>query len=727
MPDKNSKTDLPAGYQLGEYVIEKILGHGGFGITYLARDTQLSSMVAIKEFFPRSVASRGDNYTIRPFTTGAEDFQWGLQEFLKEARALAKFKHNHIVRVLRFVEANNTAYMVMEYEQGESLDVYLKRSGGYLNEQMLLSIFIPVLNGLQAVHDAGLLHLDIKPDNIYLRSNGQPMLIDFGSSRHTKGETETGGKIALTPAYSAIEQYPGFGDMGSWTDVYSMGATLYRCVIGQSPMDSYKRYQTIQNKEDDPYIFASVFDRPIFSQHIRDSIDAAMNLMAEDRPQTAELLQRALMGQRISDGAGKDRKRPSGNFRPDLMTSVGAPMTVARKKKTRGFFETLFFTVILVPALFVFALQLLVQFEVLREEEIFNRFDRAKNAGRLRVLTAIDEMDAVLYKNLRISIKPRDKKTIAADVATAEADQVKVAPPPPFDINKTINKTLRGHRDEVIALAFLQGGSALASLSGEGDLRLWDTLKGVLLYKLGASKQIVGAIDGYSDGKLLAWSVGDTAYIHDIENKTEIARLENHDGNIRHIRYSPGGKLLATVTGNKTLYVWNTETWKQVYQKTNLKWDTNAIEFSQNGQLLALSDSGGDIKIYLAANGADIASFASVSEGEEMLALAYSPDGHWLASSGPTEFLKLWDTGIDRKDKSIRNVGGTLRKLKFSADSKWLLATGDDASVKIWDVNKGEMIKTIKVPHKTITSFAISPRGDVIAVGGSDSQISLWR
>lgn len=314
MPENNSSFALPEGFKLGEYLIEKVLGHGGFGITYLARDTQLSSQVAIKEFFPRSVAARGNKYTIRPFTNGVEDFRWGLQEFLKEARALAKFKHNHIVRVLRFVEANGTAYMVMEYEQGESLDVYLKRSGGYLNEQMLLSVFIPVLNGLQAVHDIGMLHLDIKPDNIYLRANGQPMLIDFGSSRQAKSESESGGKIALTPAYSAIEQYPGIGDTGPWTDVYSMGATLYRCVTGQPPVDSLKRYQAVQNKQADPFVSAQEFDRPFFSKHIRESIDAAMQLMAKERPQTADLLQRALMGQRI---IMKKAKRPKN--RPEII------------------------------------------------------------------------------------------------------------------------------------------------------------------------------------------------------------------------------------------------------------------------------------------------------------------------------------------------------------------------------------------------------------------------
>ena len=729
MPDTKSDYALPKGYKLGEYLIEKVLGHGGFGITYLARDTQLSSMVAIKEFFPRSVASRGEEYTIRPFTSGVEDFRWGLQEFLKEAQALAKFKHNHIVRVLRFVEANGTAYMVMEYEQGESLGVYLKRSGGYLNEQMLLSVFIPVLSGLQAVHDAGLLHLDIKPDNIYLRTNGQPMLIDFGSSRQAKGESESNGKIALTPAYSAIEQYPDIGDKGPWTDVYSMGATLYRCVTGQPPADSLKRYQSVQNKQADLFVSALEYDRPIFSKHIRESIDAAMTLMAKERLQTADLLQRALMGQRVSDDGRKKIKKPSGNFRPDLITDAGSPMVVVHKKKTRGFLEKLLFFVILVPALSIFTLKLLVQFDVLSEDQVFDHVDGAQKEGSSRLTNAIDRLDAVLYQNLRIRIKPREKKAITRAVSVTETDEVPAVEPTvhPFDINKTVDKTLNGHRDEVVALTFLRGGDALASLSGGGELRLWDTITGQPLHKLGAAKQIVGAIDGSADGRLLVWSIGDTAFIYDVNLKTEDARLEKHDGNIRHVSFSPKGDLLATVTDNRTLYVWSTVTWKPVYKKGDMKWGINAIDFSQNGRLLALSDSNGKIKIFSAVNGGEIASFFGKAEGEEVLALAYSPDGRWLASSGPEQFLKLWDTGVEVKDKNIRNVVGSLKKLQFSSDSKWLLATGDDDSIQIWNVNMGEMIKMLRVPHSDISSFAVSPRGDVIAVGGSDHKISLWR
>ncbi|MDH4134320.1 MAG: serine/threonine protein kinase, partial [Gammaproteobacteria bacterium] len=248
---------LPVNYRLDEYVIQSVLGQGGFGITYLARDARLGALVAVKEYFPQAYAERDRTQTIRPNTRGgkddAENYRWGLQEFLKEARALAQFKHPNIVRVLRFLEANGTAYMVMEYEEGESLSGHLGRHGGFLAEPALLGIFLPVLNGLQAVHDAGLLHLDIKPDNIYLRRSGQPMIIDFGAARQRSG-SDRSEKIALTPGYAALEQYPGYGDLGAWSDVYSMGATLYRCITGREPMDSRERERAMKKLRVDPNI-----------------------------------------------------------------------------------------------------------------------------------------------------------------------------------------------------------------------------------------------------------------------------------------------------------------------------------------------------------------------------------------------------------------------------------------------------------------------------------------
>ncbi|MEK7840440.1 MAG: protein kinase, partial [Pseudomonadota bacterium] len=157
------KNALPVGTQLAEYSIESVLGHGGFGITYLAQDTALGAQVAIKEYLPHQFALRDSKTGVvlpNPSREAVRDYHWGLKNFVKEARALAQFKHPHIVRVLRFLEANGTAYMVMEYEKGESLSQQLKHSGPRLDETQLLRVFIPILNGLHAVHEAGLLHLD---------------------------------------------------------------------------------------------------------------------------------------------------------------------------------------------------------------------------------------------------------------------------------------------------------------------------------------------------------------------------------------------------------------------------------------------------------------------------------------------------------------------------------------------------------------------------------------
>ncbi len=294
---------LPIQYKLSDYEIVSVLGAGGFGITYMANDAQLGSRVAIKEYFPQSLAERNAQYGLVPRSDGhiVKRYHWGLQQFLKEARALARFKHPNIVRVLRYIEGNGTAYMVMEYEEGRSLETFLKKRKGRLDERRLLAVFLPILNGLHAVHEAGLLHLDIKPDNIYLTKDGRPMLIDFGSARRTNNEEDTAGPAVLTPSYAAIEHYPDQGDQGPWTDVYSLGASMYECVTGQRPSKSMNRYQAALKYLPDPVQPLSQLKPPGFSDYVCESIDWAMQIHASHRPQTANDLQKGLMGKRRSD------------------------------------------------------------------------------------------------------------------------------------------------------------------------------------------------------------------------------------------------------------------------------------------------------------------------------------------------------------------------------------------------------------------------------------------
>ncbi|HYI87498.1 MAG TPA: serine/threonine-protein kinase, partial [Burkholderiales bacterium] len=174
---------LPAGFALQEYRIEKVLGVGGFGLTYLALDGNLNLKVALKEFLPDDVATRGADQSIGPRSPdSAESFGWGKQRFLDESRTLASFRHPNIVRVMRFFEGNGTAYMVMEFVEGAALPDWIKTRRP-LSEALATSLIAPLLDGLQVVHKSGYLHRDIKPGNIYVREDGTPVLIDFGSAR----------------------------------------------------------------------------------------------------------------------------------------------------------------------------------------------------------------------------------------------------------------------------------------------------------------------------------------------------------------------------------------------------------------------------------------------------------------------------------------------------------------------------------------------------------------
>jgi serine/threonine protein kinase len=293
------KNALPRGQDLAEYTIERNLGQGGFGLTYLAKDNSLGSLVAIKEYLPQDLAARVNGKTqIVPnldSRSAVKDYQWGLKRFLAEAQALARFKHPNIVRVLRFMEANGTAYMVMEYEKGQSLGQYLKDHDQKLDENNLMRIFLPVLNGIGAVHDAGMMHLDIKPDNIYLREDGTPMLIDFGSARHSM--TGHGvDKTVLTPGYAPAEQYPGQGEQGPWTDIYAIGASMYRCIRGKRPASGLERYQTILKLQVDPLTPAVKVGQGKYQQTILECIDWAMRANPGDRPKSARELQDKLVG-----------------------------------------------------------------------------------------------------------------------------------------------------------------------------------------------------------------------------------------------------------------------------------------------------------------------------------------------------------------------------------------------------------------------------------------------
>ncbi len=280
----DARHGLARGFEIHGYRIERVLGAGGFGITYLATEVAISRPVAIKEYLPNGIAARMRNdVSVAPLSDAdQENFQWGLERFRREAQTLVAFHHANVVSVFSYFEANGTAYLVMAYEDGDSLATILEKRKT-LPEADVRVWLGPLLSGLAHVHKAGFLHRDIKPGNIYIRKDGSPVLLDFGAARLAVGSRSQSLTSIVSAGYAPFEQYTTRGHQGPWTDIYAMGGVLYRAVTGQRPPDAPDR---IRN---DPYEpAAKKAARGKYSPAMLAAIDCALIVDEALRPQSLE-------------------------------------------------------------------------------------------------------------------------------------------------------------------------------------------------------------------------------------------------------------------------------------------------------------------------------------------------------------------------------------------------------------------------------------------------------
>ncbi len=239
---------MPTGVLIADqYVVGRVLGKGGFGITYLGADINLGNRVAIKEYFPTDLAVRAeDRLTVQVMSPTCRDtYDYGLEQFASEARRLAKYQRvREIVTVINYVRENNTGYLVMEYLEGRTLGEYLATTGGALTPPVALRLLAGVLNGLEAMHAEQMLHRDISPDNIFMTDAGDVKLIDLGAARLAVGGRTQNLSVILKHGYAPPEQYHQNGHQGPWTDIYAFGITLYRCITGQNAPDALDRRES---------------------------------------------------------------------------------------------------------------------------------------------------------------------------------------------------------------------------------------------------------------------------------------------------------------------------------------------------------------------------------------------------------------------------------------------------------------------------------------------------
>ncbi|UCV14822.1 serine/threonine protein kinase [Quatrionicoccus australiensis] len=303
---------LPNGFQLEEYTIDRQLSLGGFSIVYLATDAD-DQQVAIKEYLPNSLALRNDG-DVKPVITAEHlgAFRYGMKCFFEEGRSLAKLSHPNVIRVLNFFRANDTVYMVMEYEHGRTLQEFIHKHQGHISERFIRGVFTRMLNGLREVHAHKLLHLDLKPSNIYLRGDNTPVLIDFGAARQTLVTDQPILKPMYTPGFASPEHYGSRKDLGPWSDIYSVGASMYACLAGSAPQAADERMKK------DTLGPAMMRWEGQYSDRLLEIIDWCLNLNHLYRPQSVFTLQKALV-ETITPPSPKDAEhwldRLVGKFR----------------------------------------------------------------------------------------------------------------------------------------------------------------------------------------------------------------------------------------------------------------------------------------------------------------------------------------------------------------------------------------------------------------------------
>ncbi|MDD2728815.1 serine/threonine-protein kinase [Malikia sp.] len=293
MPDSTPPDFLPVGTRLHEFEITGLIGEGGFGVVYLAHDHLLQRQVALKEYLPASLATRGSGHAVTLRSRRhAEVYEKGLQSFINEARLLARFDHPALVKVHRFWEANETAYLIMPYYEGPTLKTARQAMSGPPDEAWIRRILDPLLDALELVHGQGCLHRDISPDNILLQSDGRPVLLDFGAARLVIADVTQALTVILKPGYAPIEQYaemPGSVRQGPWTDLYALGAVVRFMVTGQTPPLAIGRL--VQ----DSLATLEVQANGRYSAALLKAVDRCLAVKGEDRPQSVTQM-RALLG-----------------------------------------------------------------------------------------------------------------------------------------------------------------------------------------------------------------------------------------------------------------------------------------------------------------------------------------------------------------------------------------------------------------------------------------------
>jgi serine/threonine protein kinase len=736
---------LPSGTELvGDYRIERVLGAGGFGVTYLADELALDRLVTIKEYFPSDIAARADGIEAAPRSHDcAGDYRWGLDRFIEEAQTLAKFDHTNIVRVYRYFRANNTGYMVLHFEEGQSLKGWLKSLGRAPRQKELDTILAPLLDALEFIHKADFLHRDIAPDNIIIRKSGEPVLIDFGSARGEIAAHSRTVSALVKPGYSPYEQYAETSrQQGPWTDIYALGATLYHAVTGKRPPDAPSRM--VQDE------LVPVRDSALSSYRIGflKAIDRALALNVEARPQSIS----AWRGDLLAPDAprtgwltrGRDKKKSEAL--PAKTEPLAAPVSHAPPPPDApgpkgGMLDFL---------------------DHLR-----------KPAAPAPNLDAPDLAVAAPAAPAGAAVLAPPPPAAKAKPQPAQAKTVRMAPlpplPPPKPRKKPVpKKAVEPKKKSSRALVPVRK-SVPRPRPIRGSRRAWLPLAFKLLIGVGVASAAVAMQDRFphleSRGAAVTSSQKAAETASTSAFTTPIAEITAHNGAIAGMAYTEDGRWLVTAGADATLKVWDAA-YHTLVRTIELD-DGRATALALNGTRAVTGHSNGRVVLWDLESATKIASvqrneaniwavvftgdpnkFAAAShdwkvtlwdagqpsaplhvfDGHQnaVQALAYAPGEALLASGGADETVLLWNLKTLSLKRKYRGHRDFVTSIAFSHSGKLLASGALDGRIRIWSALSSRRLRSLNGHKGRVTDLAFSPRGNLLASSSEDGTVRLW-
>ncbi|HEY7084036.1 MAG TPA: serine/threonine-protein kinase [Hyphomicrobiaceae bacterium] len=767
---------LPDGTELvGDYHIKRVLGAGGFGITYLADEMALARLVTIKEYFPAEFAARSTTSEASPRSRDcAADYQWGLERFIEEAQTLARFVHPNIVRVYRYFRANNTGYMVLHFEEGGSFKAWLRGLKRAPRQPELDRILKPLLEALEMVHAGDFLHRDIAPDNIIIRKDGSPVLIDFGSAR---GEIATHSKTVsalVKPGYSPYEQYATDGRrQGPWTDIYALGATLYHAVSGKRPPDAPSRMVN------DEYIPAHAAALSSYRASFLAAIDKALRLEVGERPQSiaqwrdellsadpkrdrgrlnlARALERLRTGEptrspppeKLQDGEQKpplshapapssdrvpappDAPQPKGQLL-DFIDALKRRRSELAAKKAAPVPPT--------PALPATPRQSPGSKAAVKAAAAAPAKPAAPDARSAR-----RPVPAVLR---RPTPRPRPVRSLRiparrwrrllyrlaiglgiAGIAVAYQDKfphsegrgVGVVSSQPGDLQPLTRLT--GHRGAVTGLALGDDGRWIVSAGADATLRVWNAGSGapVRTIELDDGPATAIAVDdrraltGHKSGAIVLW---------DLERAEKLTLFQYQPAPVTGLAFAGDGDHFAAASQTGAMSLFDVRSPSVPTLLADGLDGAQAIAGSRSLRLLASAGQDHSIRLWRTDTGGLARSWRGQSEAAS--ALEMSPGGRSLATGSTTGAVRLWSTSSSRPQRAFRAHAGRVTSVAFARGDRLLASAGEDGEVKLWDVRSGRQWRAFRGHAGSVNALAFSSDGRRLLSAGEDGVIRLW-